>query len=191
MAKCQLKGLFYNCDEKYFWGHKCKEQNIFMAISKDVSDENVDVPHVEEPPQEDDHTPLSNPPKFEPLISLNSLTCFSAPQALKLIGYIKNMKFDILVDSGNTHNVIHHHISQETMCYIHAIKNFQIMITNDGSMKCGGCCKNGHLQIGQYHLKYQVFAINMGDYDIMLGAEWLHTLSPITIDFKDLTMQFQ
>jgi hypothetical protein len=32
MVEYQLKGLFYNCDEKYFLGHKCKEKNIFMAI---------------------------------------------------------------------------------------------------------------------------------------------------------------
>jgi hypothetical protein len=36
MAKCQLKGLCYNCDDKYFLGHKCKEQKLFMAISKDI-----------------------------------------------------------------------------------------------------------------------------------------------------------
>jgi hypothetical protein len=24
MDECQLKGLCYNCDEKYFLGHKCK-----------------------------------------------------------------------------------------------------------------------------------------------------------------------
>jgi hypothetical protein len=29
----QLKDLFYNCDDKYFPGHKCKEQKLFMAIS--------------------------------------------------------------------------------------------------------------------------------------------------------------
>jgi hypothetical protein len=38
----QLKGLCYNCDDKYFLGHKCKEQNIFMAISEDVSEEDVE-----------------------------------------------------------------------------------------------------------------------------------------------------
>jgi hypothetical protein len=31
MVECQLKGLCYNCDDKYFSGHKCKEQKIFMA----------------------------------------------------------------------------------------------------------------------------------------------------------------
>jgi hypothetical protein len=36
MAERQLKGLCYNCDDKYFPGHKCKEQKLFMAISEDV-----------------------------------------------------------------------------------------------------------------------------------------------------------
>jgi hypothetical protein len=36
MVECQLKGLCYNCDDKYFPGHKCKEQNPFMAIFEDI-----------------------------------------------------------------------------------------------------------------------------------------------------------
>ena len=47
------------------------------------------------------------------------------------------------------------------------------------------------LQIGQYNLKSHMFSINMGDCDIVLKVEWLHTLSPILMDFKELTMQFQ
>jgi hypothetical protein len=42
MAERQLKGLCYNCDEKYFLGHKCKEKNLFMAISEDISEEDVE-----------------------------------------------------------------------------------------------------------------------------------------------------
>jgi hypothetical protein len=44
MVECQVKGLCYNCDEKYFPGHNCKEQNIFMAISEDVSEDDIDPP---------------------------------------------------------------------------------------------------------------------------------------------------
>jgi hypothetical protein len=36
MVECQHKGIFYNCDEKYFSGHKCKEHKLFMAIYEDV-----------------------------------------------------------------------------------------------------------------------------------------------------------
>jgi hypothetical protein len=190
MVECQLKGLCYNYDEKYFLGHKCKEQNIFMAISEDISEEDVETPLVSESPESTDITPPSDPPEVEPVISLNALTGFFAPQTLKLIGYIKHRKVIILVDSGSTHNFIHRRIAQETHCYIHAINNFQIMIANGGSMKCGGRCENVRLQISDCHLKSHMFAIDMGDCDIVLGADWLRTLGPILMDFKDLTMQF-
>ena len=93
MDECQLKGLCYNCDEKYFPGHKCKEENIFMAISEDVSEEDVEAPIVSMSPEPTNITP----PKVEQVISLNSLTGFSTPQTLKLTGYIKNRKVIILV----------------------------------------------------------------------------------------------
>jgi hypothetical protein len=191
MVKHQIKSLCYNCDDKYFLRHKCKEQNIFMAMSEDVSEERVDVsPVVELPPPVDLNRPYDTT-EVEPLISLDALISFSAPQTLKLIGYNKNQKVIILVDSGNTHNFIHRHISQEVNFYIHPVNNFQIMIANVGSMKCGGRCENVCLQIGQYHLKSHMFVIDMGGCDIVLGVEWLCTLSSITIDFHKLTMQFQ
>jgi hypothetical protein len=142
MVECQLKGLCYNCDDKYFPGHKFKEQNIFMAISEDILEEDVEAPLMSESPETTDITPPSDPPEVEPVITLNALTGFSAPQTLKLIGYINHRKVIILVDSGSTHNFIHRCISQETHCYIHAVNNFQIMIANGGSMKCGEHCEN-------------------------------------------------
>jgi hypothetical protein len=36
-----------------------------------------------------------------------------------------------------------------------------------------------------------MFSIDMGGCDIVLGIEWLHTLGPILMDFKDLIMQFE
>jgi hypothetical protein len=190
MDEFQLKGICYNCDEKYFSSHKCKEQNIFMAISEDISEEDVETPLVSESPETTDITPPSDPLKVDPVISLNALTSLSTPQTLKLIGYIKHRKVIILVDSGSTYNIIHRCIAQETHCYIHPVNNFQIMISNGGSMKCGECFENVHLQIGDYHLKSHMLSIDIGSCDIVLGENWLRSLGPILMDFKELTMQF-
>jgi hypothetical protein len=46
------------------------------------------------------------------------------------------------------------------------------------------------LQIGDYSLKSHMFSIEMGGCDIVLGVEWLHTLGPITMDFRELYMSF-
>jgi hypothetical protein len=90
MVECQLKGLFYNFDDKYFPGNKCKEPKHFMAISEDVFDEEVEVSPEAEILKKYDPMPPSDPPEVEPLISLNALTGFSTPKTLKLIGYIKH-----------------------------------------------------------------------------------------------------
>jgi hypothetical protein len=97
MDEHQLKGLCYNCDDKYFSGHKCKEQKIFMSISEDVSKEDVAAPLVSVSPEPTDITPTSDPPKVEPVISLNDLTGFFAPQSFKIIGYIKHRKVKSLL----------------------------------------------------------------------------------------------
>jgi hypothetical protein len=55
--ECQLKGLCYNCDEKYFPRHKCKEQKLFMAISEDISEDDGDSLPQEPLPQPDDDIP--------------------------------------------------------------------------------------------------------------------------------------
>jgi hypothetical protein len=79
MDECQLKGLCYNCDDKYFSSHKCKEKKIFMAISKEISEEDEETPSMFESPESTDITPPSDPPEVEPVISLNALTGFSTP----------------------------------------------------------------------------------------------------------------
>jgi hypothetical protein len=93
MAKHQLKGLCYNCDDKYFPRHECKEKNTFMAISEDVLEDDVEAPLMVVSPEPTNMNPRSDPPEVEPIISLNYLTGFSSPKTLKLIGYIKHRSY--------------------------------------------------------------------------------------------------
>jgi len=95
-----------------------------MDVTEDISNEDVFVQPVEELPSPSDLTLPANPPEVDPVISLNVLTSFFAPQTLNLIGYIKNWKLIILLDSGSTHNFIHRRISQEVNCYIYVVNNF-------------------------------------------------------------------
>jgi hypothetical protein len=79
MVEQQLTCLCYNCDEKYFLRHKFKEQNIFMAISEDFLEEDVEAPLVSESLEPTEISPPLDHSEVEPIISLNSLTRFSAP----------------------------------------------------------------------------------------------------------------
>jgi hypothetical protein len=99
------------------------------------------------------------------------------------MGYIKHMKVMVLVDSGSNHNFTHNKVGEKTHCFVQPLQKFQIMITNGGMMKCVGRCEN-------FKLKTYIIYNDMGECDIVLGEEWLCTLGPITMDFKELYMSF-
>jgi hypothetical protein len=44
------------------------------------------------------------------------------------------------------------------------------MIANGGMMKCGGKCEKVKLQLKEYHLKSNMFSIEMGSCDVVLGV---------------------
>jgi hypothetical protein len=60
-----------------------------VVLFEDVSNEEVEAPLVEKLPNPTDIILPSHTPKVELIFSLNSLTRFSSPQTLKLIGYVK------------------------------------------------------------------------------------------------------
>jgi len=126
----------------------------------------------------------------EAIIFLHALSGVSTPQILKIKGYIKHHQLVVFIGNNNTHNFINRSKEEFLCIFIHLINKFQVLITNGGMMKCGGCCENVKIQMGDYHLKTHMFFIDMGVCDIVLGAEWIHTLEPITIDFQELYMSF-
>lgn len=76
----------------------------------------------------------------------------------------------VLIDSGSTPNFINRRKAQEFNCFVHPINNFQVLITNGDLMKCGGHYENVKLQLGDYHLKTHMFVVDIGGFDIVLGA---------------------
>jgi len=180
MVERRKQGLCYYCDEKYSHGHKCKEPKFFQIDAIDHSSLE-EAPPLEEPEEEDKDNHLDNVPE-ELVILLHALIGISSPQTLKIKGFIKHRPL-VLIDSGNTHNLIHQRVTEALHCFVRAISNFHVQIAYGGTMKCEGHCEDVKIQMGNYQLKTHMFVIYMGGCDIVLDVEWLLTLGPITMDF--------
>eukprot|EP00253_Pinus_taeda_P013335 PITA_13335 len=189
MAERRKRGLCYYCDEKYSPSHKCKEPKFFQIDATDNSSIEEDPPLEEQEAIEEDNQ--KEIVSDDPVISLNALAGISSPQTLKIRGFLKHRPVIVLIDSGSTHNFIHQKIAEAAHCFVRAVSNFQVQIADGGTIKCEGRCENVKLQMGDYQLKTHMFSIHMGGCDIVLGAEWLRTLAPITMDFQELYMSFK
>eukprot|EP00253_Pinus_taeda_P011630 PITA_11630 len=169
--------------------HKCKEHKFFQIDATDYSSTEEDPPLEEHEPLEEDNQ--KDNVSDEPVISLHALAGISSPQTLKIRGFIEHRPVVVLIDSGSTHNFIHQKFAEAVHCFVRAVSNFQFQIVDGGTMKCEGHCEKVKLQMGDYQLKTHMFSIHMGGCDIVLNADWLRTLGPITMDFQELYMIFK
>ena len=175
--------------KKYSPGHKCKEPKFFQIDATNYSSTEEDPPLEEHEALEEDNQ--KDNVSDEPVILPHALAGISSPQTLKIRGFIKHRPIVVLIDSGSTHNFIYQKVAEAVHCFVRAVSNFQVQIADGGTMKCEGRCENVKLQMGDYQLKTHMFAIHMGGCDIILGADWLRALGPITMDFQELYMSFK
>jgi hypothetical protein len=114
MEECRKQGLCYYCNEKYSPGHKCREYKFFHIYAS-TSYPFEDIPSYEAPDPDkappSDHVEAPVVTHVEPeesIISLHALSGILASQTLKIKGYRKHKPMVVLIDSGRTHNFIHH-----------------------------------------------------------------------------------
>ena len=98
----KLKGLCFNCDNKYSKGHKCGENKLFYIDCEEEEEQEKK----QELSQDEDVEEISSE-EMTPTISCHALAGIITPQTLNIEGYIKKKKVIVLLDYGSTHNFIH------------------------------------------------------------------------------------
>ena len=58
------------------------------------------------------------------IISCHALSGFTAPQTLKVVGFLKKQKVTALIDSGSTHNFINKNLATLLNCFIYPAPEF-------------------------------------------------------------------
>ncbi|XP_061371285.1 uncharacterized protein LOC133313888 [Gastrolobium bilobum] len=177
------KGLCYNCDEKYVFGHKCKPGSAFMCVLVDLEDTPESEPESRE--EEQPETPSYTE------ISYNALFGHHSPRSFRMIGSAHGFKVQILIDSGSTHNFITNRVAKHLQLPIQAIKKFKVQVGNGDSLFCEGLCAKVPIILQQVHLfDIDLYVLDLNGADIVLGVQWLSTLGPVMTDYENLTMSF-
>ena len=173
------QGLCFNCDERFARGHKCKNPSSLLLLDDD---------HEKDPPAilEVEHVTINEPPD----ISLHALAGQNSPRTLRLAGQINKVGVQILIDSGSTHNFIQEALVTRLELPVDTSHSFPVTVGNGDSLKCSGLCSKVPILLAESVFPTDVFALPLHGAYIVLGVHWLQQLSPVTLDYKTLTLSF-
>ncbi|MCH79917.1 hypothetical protein A2U01_0000678 [Trifolium medium] len=187
MQERRALGLCYNCDEKWMVGHRYATGRYLLLIL-DPGEQMETVDQQIEPETEPENTVTTEETYFQ--LSPQALTGQFSPQTLKFKGLLHGLPVTVLIDTGNTHNILQPRIASHLQIPFQPIPNFSVMVGNGSHIQCSGLCHDVPitLQNKLFHIPFYLLPIE-GAY-VVLGMEWLRKLGPISADFSIPSISF-
>ncbi|KAL5730310.1 hypothetical protein ACHQM5_003147 [Ranunculus cassubicifolius] len=182
------KGLCYNCEEIYSFGHKCKNKQLFMLAGE--WDEDCTPP---ESPSSSNLGEISGDGQAvsEIAISLSALAGNSSFQTLQLKGTVQNRSITMLVDSGSTHNFLDLDTAEQLGFPLIVTPTHSITVVGGGKLQCDTLCEGFTWEIQGIPFSSDVRVLPLGGCGLVLGVQWLKAIGPVLMDFSKLQMEFE
>lgn len=171
------QGLCYHCDDKWSPGHRCKSRLHLLLANEDVLPEATD--------DTETHSTLISQ------ISLNAMEGSPTPQTFRLFGSVNRHRVVILVDGGNSHNIVQTRMARFLNLPTSPTTPLCVMVGNGNTLDCDTISPQVTLDIQNHSFTLDLFHLPLCGADIVLRVQWLKLLGPVTMDFATLTMSFQ
>ncbi|XP_062109866.1 uncharacterized protein LOC133821735 [Humulus lupulus] len=173
------KGLCFTCDEKFHFGHKCKNR---MLILCGYDDEEMGTMVDSESHEEAEET--------EEEVSLNSLSNSMNPRIFRIMATHGSEAVEVLIDTGSHNNFIQEALVTQLHLECEDTKRFKVYMGNGNFLLCSKICKGVELILQGHSFLVDLYVLPICGLDIVLGMQWLQTLGPCIHDHKALTMEF-
>lgn len=167
MSACRDKGLCYNCDEKYSFGHRCQGKLFCFMIDDDIE---AEARNEEEPP---------DTLGIIPVISLHAMEGQVSPHTLRFRGQISGLDVQTLVDGGSTHNFREERVAIFLKLPILSSPNFKVLVGNGNTLTC--TCLGVQIQLGTETFLIDFYVLQLQGAEVVLGVQRLELLKRITI----------
>ncbi|XP_022888557.1 uncharacterized protein LOC111404064 [Olea europaea var. sylvestris] len=146
------RGLYFNCDEKFSPGHRCKKlffiEGIFPS-SEESEDEVIAEEELE-----------TNIPE----ISFHAISGTSNPRTIRLLGKIGGIPITILIDSGSTHNFLNSKVASKVGIKATKPGAFLVQVANGNKMKSEGLCKSTCFTVQKIDFQVDVFLLPVEEF---------------------------
>nr|DAD35091.1 TPA_asm: hypothetical protein HUJ06_005731 [Nelumbo nucifera] len=122
--------------------------------------------------------------------SLHAISTTFLPRIMKVDGTLGEEKNVALIDSGSTHNFLSPHLSERVGLSPSGRRRVEVSVANGQKLVSLGKSTGVTLVLQGEPLLMDFYLLPLDGYEVVLGTQWLATLSPIWWDFKRLQMKF-
>ncbi|XP_027172283.1 uncharacterized protein LOC113771935 [Coffea eugenioides] len=168
------------CGEKFGVGHQCRQKHLNLMM---YEEEEEDTEFQDAHGEQDELT--GNP--GEPVeISLNALSDSLRRNTILLQGQLAGEPVRILVDTGSSDSYIHHKLVSTRGLSFEYIKPFTVTMGDGNLVTSGAYCPKVSWNVQNNKFCFDLRIMELGDWDLILGVDWMHNYSSITFDFRQL-----
>lgn len=182
MAARRDKGLCYNCDEPYSYGHKCKQKISYMIMSEEEEGTPNDMQMVV-PNQEKD----CGASMEEIQLTLNAIKGEANVTTMRLFGEFNQQRLHILIDTGSTLSFIQEATAKRLRCPLTPTDPLLVRVGNGQRLVCAKQVDSFCWKMQGHEFNYALRALEHEGCDLILGGDWLKSCTPIELDYDNMT----
>ena len=124
-------------------------------------------------------------------ITLYALLGSPSLGTMRVKGRINVQLITILIDTSSTHNFLDTIILATLQLSLDPTLTFEVKVANGATIQTNGVRANIKVLVQGYTFTVDLNVLPLGDYELVLGTQWLRTLGMIQWDFRAMFMKFQ
>lgn len=179
------KGLCFTCGERWSRDHKCASaiqlhvvEELLIALQSEPKEDNT----LDENLTTEGDTLMS--------ISYQALNGTEFSKSIRLRGWVQGAELLMLVDSGSTHSFVDEKIGSKFLGLKLLPQPLKVQIADGGQLNCCKVIPNCDWWIQGQHFSSNFRLLPLGNYDVILGMDWLEQFSPMQIEWNHKWLEF-
>ncbi|RWW18286.1 hypothetical protein BHE74_00014939 [Ensete ventricosum] len=108
-----------------------------------------------------------------------TLVGYTNLQTLKIEGFLEQQSVIILIDAGNTHNLMSNKVAAHLILQKEYYNGFEVKVANGQILKCNQKVPAGKTDPKGADIVADFFLLPLDGFDIVLGIDWLFMIGEV------------
>ncbi|CAL1400474.1 unnamed protein product [Linum trigynum] len=97
----------------------------------------------------------------------------------------------VLIDTGSSHTFLNSIRAEELNCRTETIARMRVKVASGHTLLSNSVCKGFSWKMQGHEFDFNVRTLDLPAHDLVLGWDWLETVSPFQVDLKKRQLAFE